>query len=162
MGGAAVTPDVCPQPTAGATVRLVCTLSSPFPWTGLPVEWCGLCLVYLHTAGLWCCFDGIWHISRGGSARCTGMGKADLAGFALGGLLREGPCGTGREADPLSEGWIRRSTALGVCAVQASSVRGTGSLWDLGWGTFVPCHLELCPPGLNNSPSHSLSRAIDL
>ena len=31
VGEAAVRPDVCPQPTAGATVILVCTLSSPSP-----------------------------------------------------------------------------------------------------------------------------------
>ena len=29
------------------------------------------------------------------------------------------------------EGWIRRSTELGV---RASSLTGTGSLWDFGWG----------------------------
>ena len=27
-----------------------------------------------------------------------------------------------------------QSTALGVCVVQASSLAGTGSLWDFGWG----------------------------
>ena len=36
VGGAAVTPNVCPQPTAGATVRLVCTLSSPLLGAELP------------------------------------------------------------------------------------------------------------------------------
>ena len=37
---------------------------------------------------------------------------------------------------PPPEGWIHRSTVLGVCAVhvQASSLTGTGSLWDFGWG----------------------------
>ena len=81
--------------------------------------------------GLWCRFDEIWHISPGGSARCTGAGGADSVCFAFGGLLWVGPCSTGtrREADP-SEGWIHRSKAL----VQASSVRGNGSLWDFGWG----------------------------
>ena len=54
-------------------------------------------------------------------------GRGSLACFANGGHLWEGPCITGREADPL-EGWIHRSTALGVCAVQASLVTGTGSL----------------------------------
>ena len=34
MGGAAVRPDVCPQPTAGATVRLVCAFSSPLLGAG--------------------------------------------------------------------------------------------------------------------------------
>ena len=52
VGVAAVRPYVCPQPTTGATVRLVCTLSSPLPGAGLTVEWCGPCLGYLHTARL--------------------------------------------------------------------------------------------------------------
>ena len=112
--------------------------------------------------GLWCCFDGIWHISWGGSARCTGAGGAGLACFAIGRPLKEGPCSTGKEAVP-SEGWIHRSTVLGVCTVQASSVTGTDSLWDFGWRMgegdgasqrlcSLPCCV--CPPGLNTSPSH--------
>ena len=86
---------------------------------------------YLHTARL--VVLGIWRISWGGSARCTGAGGAGSAHFSFRAPLWEGPCGTGRESDPL-EGWIRRSTALDVCAVQASSLTGTGSLWDFGWG----------------------------
>ena len=39
-----------------------------------------------------------------------------------------------RESDPPPQGWIPRSTALGVCAEQASFLAGTGSLWDFGWG----------------------------
>ena len=52
VGGAAVRPDVCPQPTTGATVRLVCTFSAPLPGAGLTVEWCGLSLGCLLTARL--------------------------------------------------------------------------------------------------------------
>ena len=52
---------------------------------------------------------------------------AGSACFSFGDSLQEGPCSTGRESDP-PEGWICRSTALGVCAVQGSS------LWDFGWG----------------------------
>ena len=52
VGGAVVRLDVCPQPTTGATVRLLCTLSSPLPGVGLTVEWCGPCLGCLHTARL--------------------------------------------------------------------------------------------------------------
>ena len=95
-------------------------------WNGVAPVWATCTL-----PGLWCCFYGIWHISQVGSARWTEVGGADSARFAFGGPLQEGPCGTGREADPL-EGWIHRSTALGVCKVQASSVTGTGSLWDFG------------------------------
>ena len=59
---------------------------------------------------------------------------------------------------PTLEGWIRRSTAMGVCTVQASSLAGTGSLWDFGWGMGEgdgagEHQAELCRPGLNNSPS---------
>ena len=77
--------------------------------------------------------SGQGRISSGGSATCTGLGGAGLASFALSGLLWEGPCSTGREAD-LLEGSIHRSTALGGCTVQASSVTGTGSLWNFSWG----------------------------
>ena len=76
---------------------------------------------------------GFWRISWGGLARCTGVGGADSARFSFGDLLREGPYSTGSESDPL-EGWIRSSTALGICKVQASSLTGTGSLLDFGWG----------------------------
>ena len=89
------------------------------------------CLGYLHTARL--VMLGIWRISWGGSARCTGAAGAGSARFSLGDPLQEGPFSTGRESDLLLEVWIRRSTALGVCAVQASSLAGTGSLLDFGW-----------------------------
>ena len=133
VGGAVVRPDVCPQPIAEATIRLVCTLSSPLPGAGLTVGGVAPVCATCTLPGLWCCFYGIWHISQVGSARWTEVGGADSACFAFSGLLWEGPCGTWREADPL-EGWIRRSTALGVCTEQASSMTGTGSLWDFGWG----------------------------
>ena len=118
--GAAVRPYVCPQPTAGTTVRLVCTSSSSLPGAGLTVEWCGPFLGFLHTARLVVLLDGIWHISRGGSVRCTGAGGAGLACFAVSGLLQEGPCSTRREADP-SEGLTHRSTGLGICGMQQIS-----------------------------------------
>ena len=89
-------------------------------------------LGYLHTARL--VVLGIWSISWGGSARCTVVGGAGSARFSFRDPLWEGPCGTERESDPPLEGWIRRSTALGVCVVQGSFLTGTGSLWDLGWG----------------------------
>ena len=68
-------------------------------------------LGYLHTVRL--VVLGILRISWGGSAGCTRAGGADSARFSFRDLLREGPCGTGRESDP-PEGWIRRSTAFGV------------------------------------------------
>ena len=72
-------------------------------------------------------------LARVDPQRCTGARETGLAHFAAGGPLREGPCSTGREADPL-EGWIHRSTALAVCVVQTNLVMGTGSLWDYSWG----------------------------
>ena len=109
--------------------------------------------------------------------RCTGVGGVGLAHCASGGPLREGPCSTGREADPLEE-WIHRSTALGVCAVQASLVTGTGSLWNFGWGMgkgdgacqglFPPAKLSSVfrgstplPPGILSPSPLSESRGVD-
>ena len=63
-----------------------------------------------------------------------GAGGAGLASFSLGDPLQEGPCGSGRELDLLPEVWLRRSTELGVCVERASSLAGTGYLWDFGWG----------------------------
>ena len=60
-------------------------------------------------------------------------GRARLSSLFLGDPLQEGPCGSGRESVP-QEGWIRRSTALGVCEVQISSLAGTSSPRDFGWG----------------------------
>ena len=103
VGRATVRPDVCPQSCPGATVRLVCTLSSSLPGAGLTMEWCGPCLGCLHTARLvmllqWDLAKG--QISQGGSARCTGARGAVLACFVIGGPLWEGPCSTRREAGP--------------------------------------------------------------
>ena len=83
-----------------------------------------------------------------------GAGGAGSAHFAISGPLQEGPCGTRREAD-LLEGWIHRSTVLGVCVVQVSLVTGTGSLWNFSWGMgegdgacqHLCSSLELCPSG---------------
>ena len=97
-------------------------------WRGVAPVWATCTLL-----GLWCCFDGIWHISQCRSARCARVGGAGLTGLAIGGPLPEGPCSTRRESDPL-EGWIHRNTALGICMVQARLVMGTGSLWNFGWG----------------------------
>ena len=157
VGGAALRPDVCLQPISGATVRLVCTFSSPLLGGGFTVGWHG-CLGYLHTARL--VVLGIWRISWGRSARCTGAGGVGSARFSFGDPLQEGPCGTGRESDP-PEGWIHRSTALGVCALQVpwQELVPFGILAG-GWAremamtsASVPRQAELCSQGLNNSPS---------
>ena len=141
-------------------------------WSGVAPVWATCTL-----PGLWCCFDGIWHISRAGSARCKGVGGTGLARFAISGPLREGPCSTGREA-ALSEGWLHRSTALGIFMVQATLVMGTGSLWNFSWGMgegdgacqslCSPAKLSsvfwvstTLPPGVLLPSSLSKSRAAD-
>ena len=67
VGGATVRPNICPQPTTGATARLVYTLSSPLPGAGLTVEWCGPYLGYLHTARLVVLLQ--WDLAKGVLAR---------------------------------------------------------------------------------------------
>ena len=151
VGGAAVRPALRPQPTSGATVRLVCAFSSPVIRAGFTVGWCGPCLGYGHTARL--VVLGIWHISWGGSARCTGVGGVGSALFSFSDLLWEGPCGTGRELDPLLEGWICRSTRW-VLRGASKFPAGTGSLWDFdcGMGEGDGADERLCSP-----PSCALS-----
>ena len=101
------------------------------------MEWCGPCLGCLHAARL--VVPLRWDLAKGILARVDPQGAQGQEGQAQLALPWVVPCGRGptalggREAG-LWEGWIHRSTALGVCAEQASSVSGTGSLWDSGWG----------------------------
>ena len=78
VGKAAVRPDVCPQPTTGTTVRLVCTLSCPLPGAGLTVKWCGPCLGYLLTARLVVLLQ--WHLAKGILARLDLQGAQGRRG----------------------------------------------------------------------------------
>ena len=155
-----------PQPTTRASVRLVCTLSSPLTGAVLTVEWYGPVWVTCTLPGLWCCFCGIWHISRGGSTRCIGPGGGGLACFALGGPLREGPCSTGREAGRPIGGMDPQKHSTG-CLHGASKFHD-GNCFPLGFwlgdgqgrwcfpAPLFPSPAELYLPGLNNSPSHCL------
>ena len=153
MDRAAVRPDVCPQPTAGATVRLVCAFSSPLLGAGFTVGWCGPCLGYLHTARL--VVLGIWRISRGGSTRCTGAGGAGSARFASDGPLREGPYGTRRDGSAEAQLWVfvRCKQVPWQELVPFGILAGGWAREKVFPSAFVPCQAELCPPGLNNSPS---------
>ena len=110
-------------------------------------------LGYLHTARLVAL--GICRISWDGSARCTGAGGAGSACLSFGDPLLEGPCGTGRESDPL-EACIRRSTVFGVCACQHVPWQEPVPFGILagGWAremalarAFVPHQAELCRRG---------------
>ena len=80
--------------------------------------------------GLWCWGSGVLAgVDRQGAQ--GGEGQVRLLFLwrsASGGALQH------REGVRPTEGWICRSIALGVCVVQASSLAGTGSLWDFGWG----------------------------
>ena len=59
VGGATVRPDVCPQPTAGATVRLVWTFSSPLLGAGFTVGVVWPVWATCTLPGLWCWGSGI-------------------------------------------------------------------------------------------------------
>ena len=105
------------------------------------------------------------------------MEETGSAWFAVGGPLQEGPCSTRREAGRLIKVMDPRSTALGVCTVQASLVTGTGSIREFGWGwvremavarAFVPQKLiSVCrgsttlPLGVFLPSPLSESRAVD-
>ena len=82
------------------------------------------------------------------------------------GLLSVVPCRRvpaapgGKQVDS-SKGWIHRSTALGVCVVEASLVTGTGSIREFGWGweremavarAFVPRELNSVCRGSTTLP----------
>ena len=93
-------------------------------WSGVASVWATCTLL-----GLLCCFYGIWCIKQGGSARCTvARGAASTRFDFAGGALRYW-----EEGRPV-RGMDPQKHSLGVCVVQASSVMGTGSLWDFGWG----------------------------
>ena len=128
---AAVRPDVCPQATAGSTVRLVCTLSSPLPGVG-------------HNSGV------VWPLS-GLLAHCQSCGTASVGSGILAGVDLQGAQGQEGRLSSLCLWWSasggalqhweggrpvrrmdRRSTTLGVSVVQANSLTGTGFLWDFG------------------------------
>ena len=141
-------------------------------WSGVAPVW-DTCTL----PGLWCCFDGIWHISWGGSAKCAGVGGAGLACFALGGPQQEGPCSTGREAGRPVGRMDPQKHSVGCLRGAIKFVRRTGSLWDFGWGMgegdgagqslCSPTELSSVlqgstplPPSVL-SPSRSPSRAVD-
>ena len=101
-------------------------------------------------------------ISWGGSTRCTGVGRADLALLAISSPLREGPCSTRREAGPIGEMDPQKHSIGCLCG---SSKFSDGNLfplefqlgdvrmkWHLPTSLF-PRQTELCLLGLNNTPS---------
>ena len=107
VGGAPVRPDVFPQPTAGATVRLVCTLSSPLPGAGLTVDWCGPCLGYLHTARLVVLLP--WDLAKGildGVDPQGAQGRKGQAQLALPLVFHcgRGPVAPGERQTPRKDG----------------------------------------------------------
>ena len=112
VGGAAVRPDVCPQPTAGSTVRLVCTLSSPLPGAGLTLEWCGL-------SGL--------------LAHCQACGAASMGSGVLAGVYPQDA--------QWQDGQAQLTLPLVVCCRRHSGGEGEADLWE-GWihrSTSVGC-----------------------
>ena len=164
VGGAAVRP--APSPLLGpksdwCVSYLPLSQGQDSLWSGVAPVW-ATCIL----PGLWYCFYGIWHISRGGSARCTGARGAGLAHFAFGGPLREGPCSTRREAGIPVRGMDPQEHSVG-CLHGASKLHD-GNCFPLGFwlgdgqgrwcfpAPLFPSPAELYLPGLNNSPSHCL------
>ena len=142
-------------------------------WSSVPPIWAACTL-----PGLWCCFYGIWCISRGGSARCTRVGGAGLGCFAVGGPLWKGPCSTGREAGRPIRGMDPQKHSSGC--LHSASKFCDGNWFPLGfwlgdgrgrWHWQVP----LLPTKLSSvvwgsttlppivlQPSRSQSKAVDL
>ena len=185
VGGATVRPNVCPQPIVGTTVRLVCTLSSPFPGAGLTVEWCGPCLGCLHTARLMVLLR--WDLAKGVLARVNlqfAQGQEGLSSLCcqwspVGGVLQhwEGSCSTGREAGRQS-GMDPQKHSIG--SLRRASNFGDGNWFPLGFrlgngrgrwrwsATLFPAQLSSVFQGSTTLPpvvllpSRSLNRAVDL
>ena len=129
-------------------------------WSGVAPVWATCTL-----PGLWCCFCGIWSVSQGGSTRCTGVGRAGLACFAVGGSLQEGTCSPGREAGRPGGGMDPQKHSVGCLC--STSKFGDGNWFPLGfwlgdgrgrwfWPVpLFPAELSSVFSGLNTSPSQS-------
>ena len=118
-----------PSPQLGHSQTGVCLLF-PSPRGGIH---CGVAWPFWATCtlpSLWCWRSGVlagvdWQGARGWEGTLSSL---FLRRSASGGALRH------QEGVRPAEGWIPRDTALGVCGVKASSLTGTGSLWDFNWG----------------------------
>ena len=95
-------------------------------WSGVAPVWATCTL-----PGLWCCFCGIWSVSQGGSTRCTGVGRAGLACFAVGGSLQEGTCSPGRKAGRPGGGMDPQKHSVGCLC--STSKFGDGNWFPLGF-----------------------------
>ena len=82
-------------------------------------------------SGLWCWGSGVLAgVDRQGAQGQEG--QAQLA-FPLEIHFRRGPAAWGWSQTRRRDG-SEEAQHFGVCVVQASSLTGTGSLWDFGWG----------------------------
>ena len=118
---------------------------------------------------------GVWRISWGGSARCTGAGGAGSACFSFGDPFQVGPCGTGgsqtRQRDGSAEAqcWVfalckqvpwQELVPFGILAGEWAR--------EMLASAFVPCQTELVVWGSTTlppvvvQPSRSPSRAVSL
>ena len=161
VGGAAVIPDVCPQPTAGATVRLGCAFYSPL--LGGRIH-CGVVWPIWATCtlpGLWCWGSGVLAgvDQQGAQGR---EGQAQLT-YPLVICFGRGPVAPGgsqtrcrRDGSAEAQSWVFvRCKEVPWQELVPSGILAGGWAREMALvSAFVPRQAELCRPGLNNSPSH--------
>ena len=120
--GSEVIPDICPQPTTGTTVGLVCVVSSPFTRVGISLEWyCPLsrllALCQASATALDCLLPRV--IEGGRSEECRG-GANDASKFSER-LLWEGTHSHRETSSKACLGWgggVDLQKPLGVgCAI---------------------------------------------
>ena len=174
MGGAAVRPDVCPQPTAGATVRLVRAFSSPLLGAGFTVGVTWPVWATCTLPGLWCWGSGVLAgVDRHGAQGWEG--QAQLA-FPLEICFGRGPVAPGGSQTHWSD---RSAEALFWVFVQCKQVSWQElvpfGILAGGWAremslasAFVPHKLSSVVWGSTTlppvvlQPSRSPSRAVSL
>ena len=159
MGGATVRPDVCPQPTAAATVKLVCAFSSPLLGAGFTVGWRGpsglLAHCQTYAGNLASQLRWIGKVHGGGRGRLSLLFlPRSASGGALWHLERIRP--PWRDGSAEAQLWVfARCKQVPWQELVPFGVLAGGWAREMALASaFVPHQAELCGPGLNNSPSH--------
>ena len=174
VGGATVRPEFCPQPTAEATVRLVCAFSFPLLGAEFTVGWRGPSGLLTHCQACGAGGSGV----LAGVYRQGAQGQRDrLSSLFLQRSASGGACGTGRESDPPqrdgsteAQRWV-----FARCKQVPWQEQVPFGILARGWvremallSAFAPRQAALCCPGSTTlppvvlQPSCSLNRAVNL